>query len=76
MAILRPPAKTAGEISPTASMLSKADIKPIIWPKNPQTKTNKLIELTNVMVFCLTSFFIKLLIIRAIITIKEIVLGK
>lgn len=71
IAIFKPPAKTEGEMSPAASIASKALIKPNIWPKKPQTSTNKLIELTKVMVLSRVVGFKKPLINSIIITIKR-----
>lgn len=72
IAIFKPPAKTAGEISPVASMVSKALIKPIICPKNPHTNANKLIELTSLIDFDWELGFKKALTNNAIIMIKRI----
>ena len=72
IAILSPPAKIAGDISPAASIASNAPIKPNIWPRNPQTNTNKLMELTNVMVLSRVKGFKNPLINNAIITINKI----
>jgi len=49
--IFIPAAITAGDISPTASIVSNALIIPTIWPKKPQTNANKVIELIKLIVF-------------------------
>ena len=72
IAILSPPAKIAGDMSPAASIASKAPISPNIWPKNPHTNTNKLIELTKVTVLSRVVGFKNALINSAIIIINRI----
>ena len=54
--IFKPVAKISGETLPCIEMASKAPVKPISKPKNPQTSTNKLRDLILLKVFLLSSF--------------------
>ena len=66
---LSPPAKSAGSGLPIASTESKAIIKPITEPKNPNTKPSKLESVVKRMYFFEScSFFFKLM---KLITIKN-----
>ena len=47
----KPAANIPTEISPMASIASKAEIKPNICPRHPQTSANKVIELTRPIIF-------------------------
>ena len=47
----KPPAKIAGEISPTSWIASKAVIKPINRPKNPQTIAKNPIDDNKAIIF-------------------------
>jgi hypothetical protein len=54
--ILMPPAKTAGEISPTIDIDFKALNIPITKPKTPKTKENNAKELMSFWFFSVLSF--------------------
>ncbi len=68
--IFIPAAITPVDISPTASIASKAPIIPTICPKNPHTNANKVIELISFIVFVEVSFLRKPLTIKIITIIK------
>jgi hypothetical protein len=60
----------AGETLPIASIESNAPIIPIIWPRKPQTRANKLIELIKLIVLTMFPFLRKPLTIRTNTKIK------